>query len=162
MTGPTRRARAAHRPLGRESAAGQDEPARAHTGGDAGTPRDGGHPGGQNGQIGLCLREIAALYAGLARAYENLADDAGIALAALANPSVHPARMSPPTTTAGARTTKALLKPQEAAEFLDYHPRTLRRLELKGVLPAAVGKGHLKRWRRSDLEQWDAEGRPGT
>jgi len=106
------------------------------------------------------LRDIAALHAGLARAYENLPDDAGIALAALANPSVHPARMSPPPTTAGAPA-KDLLKPQEAAELIDYSTRTLRRLELKGVVPAAVGKGRLKRWRRSDLEQWEAEGRPG-
>lgn len=108
------------------------------------------------------LQRVAALHGELARAYENLAKDVEIVLADLARQSVHPARMSPPPTTAGARTAKALLKPREAAEFLDYHPRTLRRLEVKGVLPAAVGKGRLKRWRRSDLEQWDAEGRPGV
>ena len=108
------------------------------------------------------LRRVAALHGELARVYENLAKETEIVLADLARQSVHPARMSPPPTTAGARTAKALLKPREAAEFLDYHPRTLRRLEVKGVLPAAVGKGRLKRWRRSDLEQWEAEGRPGV
>ena len=108
------------------------------------------------------LQRVAALHGELARVYENLAEEVEIVLADLARQSVHPARMSPPPTTACARPAKALLKPIEAAEFLDYHPRTLRRLEVKGVLPAAVGKGRLKRWRRIDLEQWDAEGRPGA
>ena len=161
MTGPTRRARAAPQPLGRESAAGPQAPTQGHTGGDVGTVPHGGCTGGANGRIGLCLREIAALHAGLARAYENLADDAGIALAALTNPSVHSACMNPPPTKAPAPA-KDLLKPQEAADLIDCHTRTLRGLEVKGAVPAAVGKGRLKRWRRSDLEQWDAEGRPGV
>ena len=113
-------------------------------------------------QLTAGLHQVAALHGELARVYENLAEEVEIVLADPARQSVHPARMSPPPTTGGARTAKALLKPQEAADFLDYHPRTLRRLEVKGVLPVAVGKGRLKRWRRSDLEQWDAEGRPGV
>lgn len=162
MTSPTRRARAAPQPFRQESAAGRQAPTQGHTGGDVGTGPHGGYTGRANGGIGLQLREIAALHATLARAYENLAEEFGIVLADLPRQSVHAARMSPPPTTAHARSAKALLKPQEAADFLDYHPRTLRRLEVKGVLPAAVGKGRLKRWRRSDLEQWDAEGRPGA
>lgn len=102
------------------------------------------------------VREIASLHRQLAQAYENLEKEADFGLAAWPGQSVHPIRMSP------APTAKPFLTTAEAAELLDYHPRTLRRLEVAGVVAAAVGSGRRKRWRRSELEKWDAEGRPGA
>ena len=101
------------------------------------------------------LAELASLHAQIARAYEGLVEEAGIALADLGGQSVHRVPMSSPPT---ARNDKALLRPQGVAEFLGCHPRTVRRLEVEGTLPAPVGKGRLKRWRRKDLEQWLAGG----
>ena len=155
MTRRTRRAHAAPRPLSGESPAEAPEPTRAHTGRDPADER-------AESPIQSLFGQIASLHGQLAHAYEDLAEETGIALADLARQSVHAARMSPPPTAVRARSARAMLKPREAAELLDYHPRTLRRLELEGVLPQAVGTGRLKRWRRSDLEQWEAEGRPGA
>ena len=111
------------------------------------------------------LAELASLHAQIARAYEGLAEEAGFALADLGGQSVHRVPMSPPPT---ARRDQALLRPREVAELLGFDPRTVRRLEVEGTLPAPVGKGRLKRWRRKDLEQWLADGglsnrkRPGA
>ncbi len=100
------------------------------------------------------LAKLASLHAQIARAYEGLAEEGGIALADLAGQSVHRVPMTSPPT---AR--KTLLKPKEVAELLGYSLRTVRRLELEGTLPAPVGKGRLKRWRRKDVERCLEEGR---
>lgn len=47
-----------------------------------------------------------------------------------------------------------LLDKQGVATLLNCDPRTVRRLELEGELPAPVLVGGLKRWRRADLDAW--------
>lgn len=60
--------------------------------------------------------------------------------------------------------------PVSAPEFLDRqglavllscHPRTVRRMELEGELPAPVRVGRLLRWRRADIERL-AESKPAA
>jgi len=116
-------------------------------------------------RVAPCLREIADLHARLARAYENLAEETGIALADLersrvtAVTPVTQATTGAPARRASERDTAAISQ-QELADLLNCHPRTVRRMELAGEIPPPIGRGRLKRWRRRDIEQWRDEQAP--
>lgn len=108
---------------------------------------------GANDRFKAGFHRMAALHGELARVCEDLARDAGITLADLQDMGVTPTVPVNPPTTPTHRTSngKALLSTKELAALLQCHPRTLRRMELAGELPAPVRKGRLKRWRRNDL-----------
>jgi excisionase family DNA binding protein len=54
-----------------------------------------------------------------------------------------------------------LLKPHEAAELLNVHPRTLIRWHAKGWVNAVTLPGGHRRFLRSEVERILATGRPG-
>lgn len=104
------------------------------------------------------LGRLATLHGELARTYENLAEDAAKELADRGKAAVtegHTMSTSPPAPQpAFGPRTSVLISQKHLAEFLQCHPRTVRRMELKGTLPAALGEGRLKRWRRTDIQDW--------
>lgn len=105
------------------------------------------------------LARLADLHAELSDAYAALAVETGeIRLAAPADPSVHA-----PVTTGfhpAAPEPREFLSQAALADMLDVHPRTLRRLELSGDIPAATSIGSIKRWRRSTIQEWLDAGQP--
>jgi len=50
-----------------------------------------------------------------------------------------------------------LIGSKQLAKFLGVSIRTLDTLDKKGDLPASFRVGHLRRWRRADVENWVAE-----
>jgi len=109
--------------------------------------------------LAATLQRISALHAELADAYTALAIETGaIPLAEPADPSVtaamttgfHPAAPEP----------REFLTQVALAAMLDTHPRTVRRMELEGELPAAIEIGRLKRWRRAEIQGWLDDGCP--
>jgi excisionase family DNA binding protein len=59
-----------------------------------------------------------------------------------------------PRGTAQSEKRDGLLTKKQVADLLGCHPRTVRRMELKGELPGAVTKGRLKRWRKQSVLEW--------
>jgi predicted DNA-binding transcriptional regulator AlpA len=116
-------------------------------------------------RLSASLERIAELHAELADAYRALAADTGaIGLAERADPSVT-AAMTTGFCDAEADATAPpddpdYLTQAALAAMLDTHPRTIRRMELEGELPAATEIGRLKRWRRSTVQTWLDEGCP--
>ncbi len=92
---------------------------------------------------GSSLQRLSALHSELAAAYGDLLVEVEAGLAVLAKASVH----------ASVPAADELLTPAETAKRLHVHQRTLRRMELAGEIPPAIGKGKLKRWRRADLDR---------
>ena len=90
---------------------------------------------------------LAALHRQLADCYDDLAADPENVVAEPSPQSVH-ASVPPPTDRG-----PEFLTPTEVAERLQVHPRTLRRMELAGEIPAAIGSGRRKRWRARDIER---------
>src|SRR5262245_2573408 len=91
--------------------------------------------------LALALQRIAGLHAALADAYGDLAAEGAAGLAVLPDLSLHASVPAP----------AGLLTPKQTAELLGVHPRTLRRMELSGEIPPAIGEGKGKRWRREDF-----------
>ncbi|WP_188381588.1 helix-turn-helix transcriptional regulator [Oxalicibacterium faecigallinarum] len=47
-----------------------------------------------------------------------------------------------------------LIGAKQFAKFLGVSVRTLDTLDKKGDLPAGFRVGHVRRWRKDDVEQW--------
>ena len=109
-------------------------------------------------RIESSLQRIAALHGELARQYGILVEEVGIRLAGRAESSltatmpVKPRNRKTPTRREAEDAT--LMAAGELAEALQCHPRTLRRMELRGELPPPIRKGRLKRWRRQEIQTW--------
>lgn len=104
----------------------------------------------RTGSIVDLLGRIAGLHGELAQACEALAEQAGNALADVGRLSltrVTPVKPSTPKD-------PGVLRPSELAALLQVVPRTLRRMELDGRIPAPIGSGRMKRWRRADIQRW--------
>lgn len=56
----------------------------------------------------------------------------------------------------------ALLDVRAVAALLDCAPRTVYRLADAGRMPTPVRVGSLVRWRRTDLDNWLADGCPAV
>lgn len=102
------------------------------------------------------LAELASLRAAIAQEEaQMLSALAGLGemhLAGCAAQSVHATVQR--KSTVHASTAPELLDQQGVATLLTVCPRTVRRMELEGELPAPVLVGGLKRWRRADLDAW--------
>lgn len=148
---PRDRARSPMRALADQGAVPHDERAHGHTGGHVATPALKAH----DDPLVAAISRVATRFRAAAQDLEELAELAQARLAAAADPSVHrdPVKPTLPSD-------RAMLTQGEVAELLGYDPRTVRRLELKGDLPPAIGKGRLKRWRVKDLERHLAGLRP--
>ena len=138
------------------------EPTQEH--GQDGTRRETGATVAHVGRrILRGLELVARLHAELAQTYENLEGDVGIALADSANLSLTQCVPMVPTSKMPLERRTAedagLISQEALARLLQCHPRTVRRMELEGRIPAPKGEGRLKRWRRADIEQW-LDGRP--
>lgn len=126
---------------------------RGDTGADVVLPAHEARTGGRSPRIGQRLREIATLHARMARAHEDLAEELETVLADARDLSVTPTPVPQPTTTVPAKS-DAMLNQKELAALLRWDVRSVRRKERAGELPAPVGRGRLRRWRRSVIERW--------
>ncbi len=111
------------------------------------------------------LAELAALRAQIAaQEAEHLANLASIAeipqtcLAGCAHPSV--TALVPRPTPVSAPAAPEFLDQKGLAALLACSPRTVRRMELDGELPASTLVGRLRRWRRADIDAWLERGNP--
>ncbi len=109
-----------------------------------------------------CLAELAAKRAAIAAEEAEIlfeiARIAGNDLAGSDDPSVSAnvtQESDPPVPDAPEYMSQVAL-----AGMLDAHPRTVRRLELGGDIPAAIRIGNLKRWSRAEVVDWIENGRP--
>lgn len=62
---------------------------------------------------------------------------------------------------AGQQASTQSLTESQVAEMAQLSARSLRRLELRGELPAPLRFGRLKRWRRNEIEAWLCGRAPG-
>ncbi len=59
-------------------------------------------------------------------------------------------------------TTTALMTIKDVARLLNCSERTVYRLNDSGRMPRPVRLGTLVRWKRSEIEQWIADGCPAV
>ena len=150
MSGRTKRARPDLKLARNDAREPAEEPTRGSTGGHVATHR-----------LRRSLQELADLHVRMSRAYQDLAEDAGIALDDLEVLSVTAVAPVTDTTKQASQAPDSLskvLSQPELASLLGCHPRTVRRMELAGELPRPTGTGRLKRWRRSEIEALLDEG----
>lgn len=117
--------------------------------------------------LGSCLSRLAELAATrasiAAEEAESLAELARIVdvdLAGWADQSVTSHVTLEAEIAARATEERELMSQGDLADLLGAHPRTIRRMELAGEIPASISVGRLKRWRRSEVQEWLDNGRP--
>ena len=132
---------------------------QAATGGNGALAAAGGSSSPQadpdvNVGLDAVLHRIAALHGELARSLEDLAERVGICLAGSAASSLMTTMPATPPSAPPEAEVPALMTPEELAALLHCCSRTLRRMELAGELPSPIKRGRLKRWRRTEIEEW--------